>query len=324
VTRRAPWHVRRFRHAAVVPLEVWQLLLQGTPAYRRVGLTAVEALRRDRVEPDEIARRLVADLFRLVDAIRATNDPGLELTRDFEVLALAGGLTVLPGFRHACARKNNWHPIEILPGGPFAAIPGGAKLLQELELASSNTLVADVGQAGVKLGWTGSRGERLLVERPLESIPRVVTEEADSLLPEARESLALRSIDFVAACLFEGLRTHPEPSPRLVLALPCELDDQVRPGGCTYAGWDGRASLVLEILESLGDRLRQVPEHPWHRAERIDVLVMNDAELAGQAMLEIQGRERRKTLLLTLGFGPGGACILGGAGHDPRSGVLVG
>jgi hypothetical protein len=77
-----------------------------------------------------------------------------------------------------------------------------------------------------------------------------------------------------------------------VVALPCEIDDDddgVTLGACTY--WPAST--------------------PWPRVSGVDVLLINDAELAAASVsLESAPTEHATTLVLTVGFGVGAAIVV--------------
>ena len=94
----------------------------------------------------------------------------------------------------------------------------------------------------------------------------------------------------------EAITQHAPDPERLVLALPCPLDDACVPGPCSY-GWQGEAELVPRILEVA-------------RLDAAAVLVLNDAELAAEtALASTTGAAPSRMLVLTIGFGPGGALV---------------
>jgi hypothetical protein len=91
----------------------------------------------------------------------------------------------------------------------------------------------------------------------------------------------------------------------VLLALPCSLDGALVPGPCTFPGWEAEADRVGEIVRSA------FPEAGPEGPRAIPWRVLNDAELAGFAALEEMNRLDwgGKALVLTLGFGPGGALV---------------
>jgi predicted NBD/HSP70 family sugar kinase len=78
-----------------------------------------------------------------------------------------------------------------------------------------------------------------------------------------------------------------------VLGLPCELDDAGLPRSCTYC-WPDPDPHLIPDLARLANR---------------SIEVANDAELAACAAAPMVPRDRT-TLVLTVGFGVGGALLL--------------
>lgn len=147
------------------------------------------------------------------------------------------------------------------PGAPIAPDPFFAARAAA-DLAGEPDLVAiDAGQTSLKIAH-GARERRH--ERGADSSP---------LAPLLDAALA-------------GVR----PGAPLLLALPCALDDECRPGPCTYPD-------VAEVLAQLARR----PGPSF---------VVNDAELAAYAArragLVAPGT---RGLVLTIGFGVGAAAV---------------
>ena len=94
--------------------------------------------------------------------------------------------------------------------------------------------------------------------------------------------------------------------PRMAMAVPCELSDDLLPGATRLRGWEGDGSLVARLLrrvEELGG-----PGHPW-QGRSVEVRLLNDAEMAAESARIQVAPEDRPTLVLTLGFGPGAAVL---------------
>ena len=168
----------------------------------------------------------------------------------------------------------------LLPDGPFAGEAGGLALLREEGLPG---MVVDMGQTSIKVSHGGRRG---VILRDFDRLP---ARGGEAWTPEDRERLR----DFLARALREGAGAIPPPA--VVLALPCELDSEGLPGGSSYAGMEGDRTLVRDAFVRAG-------------LGHSRVLLINDAELAAaSARLAMP---RVKTLVLTLGYGVGGAVLL--------------
>jgi hypothetical protein len=96
-----------------------------------------------------------------------------------------------------------------------------------------------------------------------------------------------RGTDFIARAL-------SELSGPCVIALPCELDDDLQLTECSY-DWSANDLPLILRKAGLGQET---------------ALILNDAELAGvAAMNDPQVPKDKRTLVLTLGFGVGAALI---------------
>jgi hypothetical protein len=255
----------RHRDPRIVPLELWDLIVDGAPLYRA-----------------ERDRSFGATLARGVETLcsgAAASESGArfpDACRTIRRVVLAGG----------AAAELAWTSARIpafeAPDGEFCGERGGLSILAR---AGARGLVVDLGQSRLKVS---SGAARRVYPRDLEAIP-VSGRPVDGT---GREAL----VAFVAGALLEasaGLR--PEA---LVLALPCEISPEGVLGTCTYP-WTPGDSIVTEILARAG--LGEVPG-----------FLLNDAELAA---VGVAAREPAAgtTLVLTLGFGVGGALVLGDA-----------
>jgi hypothetical protein len=205
----------------------------------------------------------------------------------FEALAVAGGGLLEPGV-HGALRARFGGSLFVCPDPVFAAGPGGRAILRWL---GQSGLVADVGQTAVKV----IRGNQYsLYPRDWEALPH-----ADQVHPgqHPRQRLALRS--FVASVL----RGHAEPRPEaIVLALPCDFPCEV-PGPCSYAGLEGDAAFVEEVLAQAD-------------LAGVACVYLNDAVLAALSVQDwFANRLPARTLVVTLGFGVGGALLEEGDRH---------
>ena len=256
----------RHRDPRVTPLEVWDLLVDGVPLYRRERgpgfgaalAAAAEALASGRAESESGAG--------FPDACRAVRR-----------VVLAGGAA------GAVAWPSARLPASLAEDGDAAGERGGLAVLGR---AGKRGLVADLGQSRLKVS---SGAERRVYARDLAAIP-VSARPVDGA---GRDAL----VAFVAGALRRAAAdAWPEA---IVLALPCEISPEGALGTCSYP-WRAGDPIVPEILAVSG--LAAVP-----------TLLLNDAELAALGVAE-RGPVEDATLVLTVGFGVGGALLRPAAG----------
>ena len=169
-------------------------------------------------------------------------------------------------------------PAARAPEPERCAERGGRAILAR---AGARGLVVDLGQSRLKV-WG---------ERRRWSHPRDVTAIPVSMRPVAAVGRAAL-VEFVAAALREAAGdARPQA---IVLALPCEVSADGALGTCSYP-WRAGEPIVAEMLAAAG--LADVPT--W---------LVNDAELAAIGVAEALP-PGPTTLVLTLGFGVGGALV---------------
>jgi hypothetical protein len=253
----------------VRPLEIWDLLTGAGPLHRCRGLPGYPLL--------------LAEALEALRAGTAVRPSGEIVHVPFEALVLAGGGLLEVGVQSTLQVR--FHGSLFFPDPVFAAAPGGRAILSQM---GKSGLVADVGQTALKV-FQGN--DRFLYHRDWRALPPAEEVTAGE---RERQRLALRS--FVAS----GLRGHAEPRPEsVVLALPCDFTGGA-PGACSYAGLEGDADFVEEVLAQAG--LGGVP-----------CLVLNDAVLAALSARELFARQLpARTLVVTLGYGVGAALLEGG------------
>jgi hypothetical protein len=254
--------------------------VEGGLLWERLGVPRVEALRAESLADAEIGAELAASAKDAIFRLRARHG--------FERAYVAGGLTQFDGFAAALSKETG---VVVDPDGRFGGERGGLALLAEL--GHQRGAVVDVGQTGIKASMAG---RRLVVERDCEALPFELIDPSGAPPPASDTRLATAAA-FIGGAIAKLVASAGLRPLALVLALPCPLDDACVPGPCTY-GWEGEARLVTAILERSGHSFREV-------------LVLNDAELAAETAL-CRGRGS-STLVLTLGFGPGGALVGGPA-----------
>ena len=297
----------------IVPLEVWDLPLDGEPSWRRIGTRAAESMREAGGPETAVAEELARRAVRLAEGIRRGETRRTHAATAFDALFLAGGLTEIDGFREAAASVPAAFPVLILPGGRFGPLAGARNIPGPGARGPGGFLAVDVGQTGIKASAANRAPEGgRYFPRPLREVPVVLVEDAGGIGPGEADRLAAASVEWVASSIAAASSIPSVDRPEVVLALPCGLGADLKPGPCTYAGWRDRADLVSRIARTaIREASRGRMEIPAASAPSIGWRVLNDAELAGFAALaemERLGLEG-KTLVLTLGFGPGAAIV---------------
>lgn len=265
-------HPERLTPPRVRPLEIWDLL------------TAAGPLHSCRWRPDYPL--LLAEALKAIRAGNARRWSGEAILAPFEALVVSGGGLLEVGVRSAL--ETRFPGSLFFPNPVFAAGPGGWAILRRL---GKSGLIADVGQTALKV-IQGT--DRSLYPRDWRALPGA---EEVTAAERQQQRHALRS--FVAS----ALRNHAEPRPdAVVLALPCDFPGGV-PGACSYAGLEGDADFVAEVLAQAG-------------LAGVRCVVLNDAVLAALSARELfAGQLPERTLTVTLGFGVG-AALLEGDGCD--------
>lgn len=244
--------IRRFRPQGIVPLEIWDLELGDGLLYEK---------------PDRLPQAL--DLLRRGEARTRWSRSPLWAARDFDSLFLGGGRRATP--------ENPLFRVEISAEGEFVGEPGGIELLKRA--GRSSGLVVDVGQSAIKVTSWGAETTRLTIPRDAGQLPIRPPNVAETDVAEQRR----KARTFLARALRGGRD--------IVLALPCEIDDQGTPGRCSYGGWEGDDRLVADALRLAG-------------AADAEVWLLQNSELAGLSCPAIG----KRTLVVTLGYAVA-ACV---------------
>lgn len=265
--------VTRFRPAGIRPLELWSLPFEGGALWQAIGAAKLDARRTAGEHDVSIAAEFAQVLRKAMTVIEAHAGHA-------DRVVFAGGITGLAGFAQEVGKA------AVLPGAGFG--PGAA--------AEDEEVVVDVGQTAIKVTRrTPTSSLVTALARDITRLP-IITDESKLTRTEARE-LGDQAIAFAANALARGFETR---APSIVLGLPVTLDDDLSPGGCTYAGWRGRKDLVSAIATRASEIAGTTPAR---------LRVMNDAELAALAARKAGLCGPGRTLVVTLGFGPGGAMV---------------
>lgn len=221
-----------------------------------------------------------------------SNTPLPAEVRDLEALWLAGGRAMeidraslaqaigRPVFLASTFSTPSTSSPPVTPATLSMVAERGAQALFPKARA---LVVLDLGQSHLKLFTPHAH---LTVPRPWDRLP--LRDQDSRSHDQARGSLL--------AWVTEALGQVTADPDVVVVALPCELGDTPIPGGSSYAGLEGDPTFVPELIESAGWRPRQL----W---------VLNDAELAAAAARLDPRIRHTLTLVLTLGFGVGGALL---------------
>ncbi|WP_328707087.1 ROK family protein [Citreicoccus inhibens] len=282
MTDARPWLARRHHPPGVTPLEVWNLPVLGQEFWELAGAVRVDATRRAGVPEPLLTTRLVATVQAALELLVRQHAP--------DAVYLSGGLACLEGFNAELARVTTALPcaVHVAEAPRFAPVHAGLAVLQSLSARAP--LSVDVGQTSIKCA---SPHVSWLVERSPVTLPWLFIG-----MPRPKDGHHLAAaVRFIAGTMHTFIETNAEAPDALCLALPCPLDEALRPGGCTY-GWEGHASLITDIVTQAG--LPMSGGTVW---------VLNDAELAAESARRDARVKGRKVLCLTLGFGPGGALL---------------
>ena len=277
------WSPRRHHPPGITPLEVWNLPVFGRELWELLGSPWVEADRRAGVAGATLTGRLMPPLTAALELLVERHAP--------DAAYLSGGLAELDGFPSALkeATATLPCPVYLAPTPRFAPVHAGLRMLEAQ--GSTAPVCVDVGQTSIKCARPGSTR---VFERDLSLLPPLFIGQ-----PRPEDGHHIRdTVAFIAGALSTFLEEDTQTAPdALCFALPCPLDEDLTPGGCTY-GFEGATSLIPNLLARAGLPERGGP-----------VLVLNDAELAAESArhdLRITGH---KVLCLSLGFGPGGALL---------------
>lgn len=263
----------RLRPPGILPLELWDLL------------TPDGSILWDHMQSPHFGAVLCAVMEQAWRGTAVTRSEGrvsME-ARAFHTLHLTGGgaPAVLDAMRHG-----PWSRATLSREPAFGAALGGQALLSAQKL---DGWVLDVGQSGIKLSHESKR-----LQHPRDWI-RLPLRDDDQMADIEDQRAGLRSC--IASLLTEMHHACSRWPAGLVAALPSRLDDQGVPEGSSYIGMNGDRSLLADAMLQAG-----MPAIP--------LFVLNDAELAA-----VSARHEFEivppALVLTIGFGVGGALILG-------------
>lgn len=271
-------HVERVTHPRIAALELWDLVLTD-------GRTLFEA--RDDARFPELLGSAVKAL-REGTARTKSGAPIDPRVREVRSVVLHGG------------RVENvadvYSRVSATAGIPVRRLEGLARSGQAVAGVRRGVVpVVDLGQTAAKVF---ARDGGLRFPRDWESLPH-----ADNAPRDAEKLASIRGswVHFAEMALRWALRYEggTDEVVGLVWALPCALDSEGVPGASSYAGVEGRADLLRQAIERSA---------LWETR----VMLVNDAELAAHAAIADPATSRtQRTLVLTAGYGVGGALVLG-------------
>jgi hypothetical protein len=261
----------RLRPHGILPLELWDLLLpDGSILWHHM-------------QSPDFGEKLHAVISQVWHGTATTKSEGKvsDAIRGFRTLHLTGGGAPVV---HGCLKHGPWSATTLSHDATFGSAAGGCALLAGEGL---DGWCLDLGQSGFKISTASVRLQR---SRDWTCLPlRDDLNTAD--IPQQRAALR-QSI----AGLLQEMRAAVDAWPRAIIAgLPSRLDDHGVPEDCSYIGMKGDVALIPDAMKQAG-----MPDVP--------LFVLNDAELAAvSARHELDLMP--PALVLTLGFGVGGAMI---------------
>lgn len=271
-------HIARYRPPGVTPVEIWDFL---------VG----DAVLSDRMGDGQFGELLFEALVALHAGRGRTASLGAIPAEwgGFDAVVLTGGRADARVLADPFAKA----PFTVVCNGPdpFIGRHGGRHLLGE---NGDGGAVVDIGQCQIKI----SLADRCFTyPRDFESLPirpsRGSTETDSGVIVSQRKRLQ----EFVGNSLRDACRSTGSTPAAMVMALPCEIDDQAVPGTSSYLGTDGNADLILAAL-----RLAALND--------CGVMLLNDAELAALSVaLSPAASAGERILVVTLGFAVGAALL---------------
>jgi hypothetical protein len=261
----------RLRPHGILPLELWDLLMpDGSILWHHM-------------QSPDFGEKLHHVISQVWHGNATTESEGKvsETIRHFHTLHLTGGGA--PAV-HAVMKRGPWSMTTLYHDTTFGSAAGGHALLAGQGL---HGWVLDIGQSGFKISDASVRLQR---PRDWSRLP-LRDERSPADIPNQRAELR----HSIAGLLME-MRAAVDAWPRALIAgLPSRLDDKGVPEECSYIGMKGDVALIPDAM-----RLAGMPDVP--------LFVLNDAELAA-----VSARQEfdlvNPTLVLTIGFGVGGAMI---------------
>ncbi len=261
--------MHRVRVPAIKPLEVWDMPVLGRP---------LQAWRHD-VRYGEALAEAVVQLKRLhgVTEVHLCGGGATEALRQAidNRLGTLERVLLSPEPRTIAARSHRH------------CIPGA----DDWRFGRAHVGI-DVGQTSVKIHHReGDQWFDSIIERDLDRAPFV-----DDIFPDERKAVRASTLQWLGELMKSYIKNMSIR--HIVLALPCQIDDDFALGACTYGWNDGDATALMEIMKAA-----EIRNHDT-------VLAIDDAELAAASVLYGEAGRGMCALVLTIGFGTGAALIV--------------
>ncbi|MES2597566.1 MAG: hypothetical protein V4662_19620 [Verrucomicrobiota bacterium] len=263
--------MKRLRPSGILPLELWDLLMpDGSILWHHM-------------QSPDFGERLHTVISQVWHGEAATQSEGKvsESIRGFHTLHLTGGGA--PSV-YEKVQRGPWSATTLSLETTFGSATGGRALLAERGL---DGWVLDVGQSGFKISDASVRLQKPRDWNRLPLRDGLTSADIPNQRAELRHSLAKLLME-----MHEAVGEWPRS---IIAGLPSRLDDQGVPEDCSYIGMKGDSALIPDAMQLAG-----MPDVP--------LFVLNDAELAAVSA-QHEFALMKPALLLTLGFGVGGAMI---------------
>lgn len=263
---------QRLMSPNIIPLEIWDCIIEDHTLWECMyTLTFPE--------------RLKAAILNLHKGLVQTKSKGLIKceSRGFDAVFIGGGGASFKGLKKSLETLPI--PVFFSREKTFVGESGGRHLLKKM---ACNGVIMDIGQTKIKISASGNRH---IFPRDFSQIPI-----ADSI------SKNEESYYYSLFCQYAGdslIQTGHNIAQAIVIALPCWISKAGICGGSSYAGVEGRENVAKDICLAGG-------------INPSICIYLNDAELAAvSASLDTRLIHAKKVLVITLGFGVGGAILHG-------------
>ncbi len=270
--RKQAANIQRVIIPEITPLEIWDCI---TPK----GILWNSMYKDDFPE-------ILKDVIQQIHAGLAVTASQLEINpiaTAFDALYIAGGGALDINIINSLQQLSL--PMIVAEDPIFSGVVGGNKILANYGLTG---LVVDVGQTQIKIA---NAGELHRFKRDFSAIP-IRNDKAND--QDATQLQLL--IGYISSSITQSIKNMAKPQ-GMILALPCDIDNDGVLGGSSYTGMKGNTDLIDLIIHHAG-------------LEGVQVLLLNDAELtASSALYDKNIIKFNKILVVTLGFGVGATIL---------------
>lgn len=266
--------ITRFHPSGVIPLELWDLSVNG-----RILWELMEHVKFPRV------LRMTIKMLRSGEGKTLSAGPVPQVVAGFDSLHVAGGRAEESKISSALQALKL--PVTVSPSPDYPGRKEGLRLLASM--GNTTGWVCDLGQTSFKICANTCR---MRFQRDFVHLPGR-KDALDNTRDNQRKML--RTWLSESICHFLALARPPDA---ILFAMPSRLNDEAVPEASSYIGMEGDSALIADAISNAG-------VHPGN------VLVVNDAELAAmEALAEEELQLCRKTLVVTLGFAMGAALAM--------------